>query len=113
MKVYTIGVGTQGEAYAPVGRRPDGEYVFSYVPVEIDETLMMQVAQSTGGRYFRAVDEKSLQRIYNEIDKLEKTEMDITTVNRQVDLFPYWLKWAVVFLLIEFLLRHTVFRSIP
>ncbi len=112
IKVYTIGVGSTGQAYAPIGRRGDGEYVFGFVPVEIDENLMMQIAQQTGGRYFRATDEKSLQKIYSEIDQLEKTEMDVTTIQRHLDLYPFWLKCALVLLLLEWLLRFTLLRSL-
>ena len=113
IKVYTIGVGNTGQAYAPIGRRADGEYVFGFVPVEIDETLLLQVAQQTGGRYFRATDEKSLEKIYAEIDRLEKTEMDATIVQRHVSLFRFWLGWAAVLLAMELLLRWTVLRSLP
>jgi Ca-activated chloride channel homolog len=112
IKVYTIGVGTTGQAYAPVGRRADGDYVFGFVPVEIDENLLIQIAQQTGGRYFRATDERSLQKIYTEIDQLEKTEMDVTTIQRHLDLYPVWLRWACILLIIEFLLRYTLLRNI-
>jgi Ca-activated chloride channel family protein len=113
IKVYTIGVGNAGQAYAPIGRRSDGEYVFGYVPVEIDENLMIQIAQQTGGRYFRATDEHSLQKIYTEIDQLEKTEMDVTSLQRHLDLYGIWLYWSLAFLLSEFILRYTLLRSIP
>ena len=113
IKVYTIGVGSIGRAFAPIGRRGDGDYVFSYVPVEIDEALLLQIAQQTGGRYFRAQDEKSLQKIYNEIDLLEKTAMDVTAIQRDFDLFPRWIAYALLFLMVELLLRWTVFRSLP
>jgi Ca-activated chloride channel homolog len=113
IKVYTIGVGSSGRAFAPVGRRGDGDYIFSYVPVEIDEALLLQIAELTGGRYFRAKDEKSLQKIYAEIDRLEKTEMDVTTLQRDVDTFAVWLRWVALFLVAELILRWTLLRSLP
>lgn len=113
VKVYTIGVGSKTEAYAPIGRRGDGEYVFGFVPVEIDEKLMIQIAQLTSGRYFRATDEKSLLSIYTEINSLEKTEMDVTAVQRHTDLYLDWLKWAILLLLFEAVLRMTLLRTLP
>ena len=113
IKIYTIGVGSTGQAYAPIGRRGDGDYVFGFVPVEIDENLMIQIAQQTGGRYFRATNEQSLQKIYAEIDQLEKTEMDVTAIQRHVDLYPTWLKWALLCLLLEWLVRYALLRSLP
>jgi Ca-activated chloride channel homolog len=113
IKVYTIGVGSTGRAFAPVGRRGDGDYIFSYVPVEIDEALLLQIAEQTGGRYFRAKDETSLKQIYAEIDRLEKTEMDVTTLQRDVDIFPVWLRWAAILLLLELVLRWTVLQNLP
>jgi Ca-activated chloride channel family protein len=113
IKVYTIGIGSIGRAFAPIGRRGDGDYIFSYVPVEIDEALLLQIAQQTGGRYFRAKDEKSLQKIYAEIDRLEKTEMDVTSIQRDIDLFPTWLAFAFCFLLLELGLKWTILRSLP
>jgi Ca-activated chloride channel homolog len=113
IKVYTIGVGSTGRAFAPIGRRGDGDYIFSYIQVEIDEALLLQIAQKTGGRYFRATDEKSLQKIYAEIDELEKTAMDVTAIQRDVDTFPVWLRWAALFLMLELALRWTILRSLP
>ena len=106
-------MGSKTEAYAPIGRRGDGEYVFGFVPVEIDEKLMIQIAQLTSGRYFRATDEKSLLSIYTEINSLEKTEMDVTAVQRHTDLYLDWLKWAIALLLLEAVLRMTVLRTLP
>lgn len=113
IKVYTIGVGSTGEAYTPVGRRGDGEYVFGFAPVEIDEALMSDIAQRTGGRYFRATNADELEQIYNEINQLEKTVMDITMFKRYKDLFMYPLAWGLVCLLLGLLLQHTVLRTLP
>jgi Ca-activated chloride channel homolog len=113
VKVYTIGVGNSGQAYTPVRRRGDCDYIFGFAPVEIDENLLIQIAQTTGGRYFRAKDEKSLEKVYAEIDRLEKTELDITAIKRDVDVFHTWLKWAIALLLIEIILRWTLLRALP
>ena len=76
IKIYAVGVGSMGEALTPVTRRGDGQYVFAMSRVEIDEKLMTEVSEMTGGKYFRATDELALQKIYDEIDKLEKTEIE-------------------------------------
>jgi Ca-activated chloride channel family protein len=76
IKVYTIGLGTNGRALSPVGLRPNGSFVFDRVKVEIDEVLLKEIAKVTGGEYFRATNNKKLQEIYAEINKLEKTEVE-------------------------------------
>jgi len=112
IKVYTIGVGSMGDALTPVSRRSDGEYLFGMARVEIDEALMGQIAEMTGGKYFRATDEKSLEKIYAEIDALEKTKIEVTTVNRYSEAFRLWLFCGLLLLLIEFVFRHTLVKSI-
>lgn len=113
IKVYTIGVGTAGEALTPVSRRSDGQYVFGYANVEIDENLLQQIAEETGGKYFRALNESGLRSIYDEIDQLEKTEMDVTVFKRYKDLYRK-LAWAgLALLLIEFLLGNTLLKTLP
>lgn len=115
IKVYTIGVGGVGRAMAPIREvsAANCDYIFGYTPVEIDEALLLQIAERTGGRYFRAKDEKSLQKVYAEIDRLEKTEMNITTLKRDDDTFPFWLRCAALFLLLELVLRWTLLRNLP
>ena len=76
IKTYTIGLGTNGNALAPVSLNRDGSFRFGMTKVEIDEELLMEIAEKTGGLYFRATDNKSLESIYKEIDKLEKTEIE-------------------------------------
>ncbi|MCB0657655.1 MAG: VWA domain-containing protein [Saprospiraceae bacterium] len=113
IKVYTIGVGTAGEALTPVSRRSDGQYVFGYANVEIDENLLKQIAGETGGQYFRALNETGLRSIYDEIDQLEKTEMEVTVFKRYKDLYRS-LAWAgLALLLIEFLLGNTLLKTLP
>ena len=112
-RVYTIGVGTRGQALSPVQRRSDGRYIFGMANVEIDERLLSEIAQMTGGKYFRATDEESLEQIYDEIDNLEKTEMEITTFKRYSDEYRPFLLTGLCLLLIDTLLRLTIFKTIP
>lgn len=113
MKVYTIGVGTTGAALTPVNRRNDGKFVFGMSKVNIDEKLLAEISTMTGGRYFRATDEAMLNRIYDEIDQLEKTEMEVNVFKRYKDIFRIPLMIALCLLLLEFLLRQTVLRTLP
>ncbi len=113
MKVYTIGVGTTGAALTPVNRRNDGKFVFGMSKVNIDEKLLSEISTMTGGRYYRATDEAMLNRIYDEIDQLEKTEMEVNVFKRYKDIFRIPLMLALCFLLLDFLLRHTILRTLP
>jgi Ca-activated chloride channel family protein len=112
-KVYTIGVGSIGQALSPISRRSDGRYVFGMAKVEIDEGLLNQISEMTGGRYYRATDEQSLEAIYAEIDRLEKTEMDITTFKRYSEEYGRFLFLGLIILLLEIILRHTLFKTLP
>lgn len=111
IKVYTIGIGTNGNAMFPYAYAPNGGFLFKMMPVQIDEKLMKDIAQKTGGKYFRATDNSGLERIYQEINKLEKTKVDeLKFVNYDEKFRPLiWL--AGLLLLIEILLRNTLFRS--
>jgi Ca-activated chloride channel family protein len=111
IKVYTIGLGTNGTAPSPVARRADGSLVFQPQPVEIDENLLKQIAKNTGGRYFRATSNTKLKEIYDEINKMEKTEVEEFKYYNYDEQFRFWVLLAGVFLLLELLLRFTVFRS--
>lgn len=112
-RVYTIGVGSRGQALSPVSRRSNGTYYFGMANVEIDERLLQEIAQMTDGKYYRATDEESLEAIYNEIDQLEKTEMEITTFKRYSEEFRPFLMLGSLILLFELLLRFTVFKTLP
>lgn len=112
IKVYTIGVGSMGEALTPIGRRADGTYPMGYARVVIDENLLREIAGNTDGKYFRATDENGLKKIYSEIDQLEKTKMEVEIVKRQSDKFFFFVFWAIIFLSLEILLRNTIFRRI-
>ena len=113
IKVYTIGVGSTGEALTPVSRRSDGRYIFGLARVEIDEELLKQIAGMTGGKYFRATSAESLKQIYNEIDQLERTEIDITSIKRYSEEFQRFAFWGMLFLVLELFLRYTFLRAIP
>jgi Ca-activated chloride channel homolog len=111
IKVYTIGIGTNGNAMFPYDYAPNGGFLFKMMPVKIDEQLMKDIAKKTGGKYFRAQNNASLETIYREINKLEKTEIDeLKYVNYDEKFRPLvWL--AGLLLIIEIILRNTIFRS--
>ena len=111
IRVYTIGVGTVGMAPYPV-QTPFGVR-YQNVPVEIDEALLEKIADQTGGKYFRAMDNKKLKAIYNEIDRLEKTKIEVTQFRRHTEEFYNAAMVAGFFLLVELLLSQLVFRKIP
>lgn len=110
IRVYTIGVGTIGKAKSPVGIR-NGQYVYDWVEVEIDEDLMHDIADLTGGKYFRATSRNKLESIYAEIDQLEKTRFNVLQYNRKKEEYLIFLMIAVSLFLAEFILRHTVLRT--
>ncbi len=112
IKVYTIGIGTNGNALSPVGIDPrSGDFQYARVQVEIDEVLLKEIADVTGGKYFRATNNEKLEEIYNEINKLEKTDIDEFKYYNYQEKFRPLVLLAGFFLLLEFLLRTTVFRS--
>ncbi len=113
VKVYTIGIGSTGRALTPVNRNRNGQYIFGLSEVQIDEALLTQIAEETGGHYYRATTAASLSEIYDVINKLEKTEIETTVFKRYSEEF-YWL--ALIGLLIfvlELILRYTLLRTIP
>ncbi|MEI7471463.1 MAG: VWA domain-containing protein [Chitinophagaceae bacterium] len=112
IKVYTIGVGTDGYAKQPV-QLPTGDIVYQEAKVSIDENLLTEIANETGGKYYRAKDNASLANIYNEIDTLEKSKVEISTITRYTEQFFPFVIAALVFLFLEVLLRYTVFRKFP
>ncbi|WGK65931.1 vWA domain-containing protein [Croceiramulus getboli] len=111
IKVYTIGVGTNGMALSPIGLRPDGSFQYGNVQVEIDEELLQEIASVTGGKYFRATDNQKLAEIYDEINKLEKTEIEEFKFTNYEELFRPFVILAGLFILVEILLRQTVFKG--
>jgi Ca-activated chloride channel family protein len=113
VRVYTIGIGTVGDALAPLSRREDGRYVFGMTRVEIDEELLNQIASMTGGQYYRATSAESLERIYAEIDLLEKTDMEVTAFNRYSEEYYKWLIAGMLALGLFLALKFTVLRRTP
>lgn len=112
VRVYTIGVGTRGEALYPV-QDPFFGKRYVRMPVEIDEDLLKEIARITGGRYFRATDTAALARIYQEIDELEKTKIEVKEYTTYKELFVRFLAVAFAALVVEVVLAHTRFRKIP
>jgi Ca-activated chloride channel homolog len=112
VKVYTIGVGTMGRAKGPIARKPNGGFVFGWVEVEIDEEILKNIARQTGGKYFRATDMNSLEEIYAEIDKMERTKIEKTTFRRNREEFHWFVMIALLSLLLYLVLANTVFRTI-
>ena len=111
VRVYTIGVGTQGEAPYPFQTAFGIQY--KNVPVEIDEQTLKQMAATTGGQYFRATDNASLKEIYSEIDKMEKTKISVQEYSKKQEEYKNWAILLFVLLLVEILLRNTLLRNIP
>ena len=111
IRVYTIGVGTQGEAPYPIPTAFGVQY--QNIPVEIDEQILKQIASTTGGQYFRAMDNASLKEIYSEIDQMEKTKISVQEFSKKQEEYKNWALLAFVLLLVEVLLRNTVLRNIP
>jgi len=110
VRVYTVGVGTEGQAVYPV-QTPYGTQK-QMMPVQIDEPLLKKIATETGGKYYRATNNKSLTAVYNEIDQLEKTKIEVSSYKHYSELFFPFALLAISALLLEMLLRYTVFKSI-
>ncbi len=111
IKTYTIGLGTNGNALTPIAYNADKSFRYGMRQVEIDEELLQDIAQVTGGKYFRATDNETLEEIYDEINKLEKTEIEEFKYYRYEEKFRPWILIAGALLLLEWILRNTVFRS--
>lgn len=111
IKTYTIGLGSNGTAKAPVGILPNGKFQYGLTKVEIDEELLQTIADDTGGLYFRATDTKKLKDIYEEINKLEKTEIEEFKYYNYEEKYRILLVIALVLLFFEWLLKNTIFKS--
>jgi len=111
IKTYTIGLGTNGMALSPIGILPNGQFQYGMARVEIDETLLQDIATTTGGKYYRATDNEKLEEIYEEIDSLEKTEIEEFQFTNFEERFRPFLLLGGLFLVLELFLRLTVFRS--
>ncbi|MGB0777650.1 MAG: vWA domain-containing protein [Flavobacteriaceae bacterium] len=111
IKVYTIGLGTKGKALSPYRLDVNGNLIYDMIDVNIDEELLQYIADQTGGLYFRATDNLELAEIYTEINKLEKTEIEEFKYYNYQELYRPWILWALALLGLEYILRHTVYRS--
>ncbi len=112
IRIYTIGAGTNGEAPFPF-TDPFGRTVYRNVPVVIDEKSLEQIATMTNGRFFRATDTRSLETIFKEIDKLEKSKVEVEKISQYRDLFPWLLMAGLACLGAEILLSQTLWRRLP
>ena len=112
VKIYTVGIGEQGTAPMPVfmGGQKVG---YQNVPVDVDEETLTKIADKTGGKYYRADNAEKFQKIYAEIDKLEKTEAVINKYTEFKELFPWLVSCGLALLLLEAALGQTVFRRLP
>ncbi|MBK8518585.1 MAG: VWA domain-containing protein [Saprospiraceae bacterium] len=112
VKVYTIAVGSVGQAMSPVNRLNNGEYMFGMANVEIDTELLKQISDMTDAKYFRAIDRKSLENIYSEIDKLEKTEIEVNVYKRYKDKYGIILLFGLGLIVFYWTLGQTLFRTL-
>ena len=112
IKVYTIGVGTIGEAPIPTGRGLGG-FRYELLPVRIDEPLLQEIAQNTGGRYFRAKDSEALSRIFRQIDALEKTPIQVTRYTRYDETTRPLILLGLGALALELLIATTLVVRVP
>ena len=111
IKTYTIGLGSNGTARAPVGILPNGQFQYGMTKVEIDEVLLKEIAATTGGQYFRATNNRKLEEVYAEINKLEKTEIEEFKYYNYQERFRPLILWALALIFLEWLLRNTLFKS--
>ncbi len=111
IKTYTIGIGTNGMALTPVALLPNGTFQYGMREVEFDEGLLKEIAKATGGKYFRATNNKKLEQIYQEIDKLEKTDIEEFKFYNYEEKFRSLVLLAGLLIFVEFLLRYTIFKS--
>lgn len=111
IRVYTIGAGTRGTAPYPV-QTPFGGIQYQQIPVNINEPLLQQIADETGGKYYRATSNEKLQQIYDEIDQLERSKIEINEFTRVHEEFLPLVIWSLALLLLVFILRHTVLKTL-
>ncbi|GAA4311807.1 VWA domain-containing protein [Mucilaginibacter gynuensis] len=109
VRVYTVGVGTNG--YAPFPFQTPMGIKYQNVPVQIDEATLNKIASITGGKYFRATNNQSLKNIYERIDKMEKAKIDVTQYHKKTECFLPFAIAALVFLLLEFLSKNTFLKG--
>ena len=111
IKTYTIGLGSNGNALAPIALNPDGSFRYGMTKVEIDEKLLESIASKTGGLYFRATDNKKLKEIYQEINKLEKTDVEEFKYSNAQEIYRVFVLFSIILIFLEWILRTTLFKS--
>ena len=112
IKTYTIGLGSNGNALAPIAINPNGTFRYGLTKVEIDEKLLESIAKQTGGLYFRATDNERLKDIYQEINKLEKTEVEEFKYSNAQEMYRIFVLISFLFVFLDGFLRSTIFKSI-
>ncbi|RLD37742.1 MAG: aerotolerance regulator BatA, partial [Bacteroidetes bacterium] len=112
IRAYTIGVGSMGYAPYPV-QDQFGRMSLQQMEVQIDEELLQQIAALTGGQYFRATDNEGLVEVYDQIDKLEKSKIDIQEFRKKHEMFLPFALWALAIFILEITLRYLYFRQLP
>ena len=113
IRIYTIGIGTEGEARTPIGTGIGGRLRYQTLPVRIDEELLQDVAETTGGRYFRATDAEALRGIFQQIDQLEKTPVEITRFTQHNEAYRIPLLVGLAALALELMIGATVVVRVP
>lgn len=112
VRVYTVGIGTEGVVMSPAQRLPDGSYAFAPRHMMFDTDLLREIAKVTDGKFYRAYSEQDLEGIYAEIDRLEKTKIEVSMVRRTTDYFHWFIGAAAALLLLEMLGQWWLFRTI-
>ena len=112
IRVYAVGIGTEGIVMSPAQRNPDGSYSFAQRFMKFDTRLLEEIAAKTGGKFYRAFSARDLEAIYAEIDRLEKTTIEVSTVRRTTDYFNWLIGAAVILLLAEILGTWWWLRSV-
>lgn len=113
VKIYTIGIGKNGMAEYPVGTNFYGQMQYRQLPVVIDEATLRSIASATGGKYFRATNKNVLKQVFDEIDQLEKTKMDVRNFSQTEDNYMLWAWLLLALVVVDIVVRYSLLRSIP
>lgn len=113
VKIYTIGIGKNGMAEYPVGTNFYGQMQYRQLPVVIDEATLRSIASATGGKYFRATNKNVLKQVFDEIDQLEKTKMDVRNFSQTEDNYMPWAWLLLALVVVDIVVRYSLLRSIP
>jgi Ca-activated chloride channel family protein len=116
IRIYSIGAGKDGDAQLPIETTDIfGRKIKRYQPIHssVNDELLGKFATTTGGKYYRATDTGSLEKVFNDIDRLEKTKIDVNQYTKYAELFQPWVQWAVGLFLLSILFSQTIFRRVP